>query len=75
MHEILLQLGFGIHGIVHAAEDNTKAGKTAIKAHNSLEPYHRERNAYLHLREAAITEIAGFQVPRLIRFDDELLLR
>jgi hypothetical protein len=73
-HQLQLaeQLGFGIHGIVHVAEDNMKAGKTAIKAHNSVEPYSRERDVYLRLREAEVTQIAGFQVPRLVRFDDDL---
>ena len=65
-------LGFGIHGSVYVAEDNTKGGKTAVKAHHSVEPYQRERNVYLRLREAGVTEVIGFQVPRLIRFDDEL---
>jgi hypothetical protein len=73
-HQLQLteQLGFGIHGIVHVAKDNIKAGKTAIKAHNSVEPYCRERDVYLRLRDAGITQITGLQVPRLVRFDDEL---
>ena len=66
------RLGFGIHGIILVAENNSKAGKTAIKAHRSLEPYLRERAAYERLRAARVTEILGFQVPQLIRADDTL---
>jgi hypothetical protein len=68
------RLGYGIHGTIFAAENNTKAGNTAIKALNSIEFYLRERNAYQRLRAAGITNIAGFNVPQLIHFDDERLI-
>lgn len=68
------RLGFGIHGIIFVAEDNTKAGKTAIKAHRSAEPYFRERSVYERLNGAGIGKILGFHVPQPIRFDDELLI-
>ena len=68
------RLGFGIHGIILVAEDNSKAGKTAIKAHHAVEPFLRERAAYERLREARVTEILGFHVPQLIRTDDPLLV-
>jgi hypothetical protein len=68
------RLGFGIHGIIYAVKDNLKVGKTALKAHNSVEPFLRERDVYKRLKDAAITEIIGFNVPQLIRFDDELRL-
>jgi len=73
-HQLQLaeRLGFGIHGIIFVAEDKAKAGKSAIKAHRSPEPYLRERAAYHRLRDAGISEILGFHVPQLIRFDDEL---
>ena len=34
-HQLQLaeRLGFGIHGIIFVAEDNSKAGKTALKVH------------------------------------------
>lgn len=66
------RLGFGIHGIILVAEDNVKAGKTAVKAHRAEEPYRRERAAYERLRAAHVTEILGFHVPQLIRVDDAL---
>lgn len=88
MHEIQLQnaqiyasrhnlqlaecLGDGVHGIVLVAEDKSKPGKTAIKAHKDSEAYVRERGVYRRLREAGITEIMGFRVPELIRYDDKL---
>lgn len=66
------RLGFGIHGTVFVAEGNTKAGKSAIKAHHSVEPFLRESNIYERLREARVTEIIGFHVPQWIGSDDEL---
>src|SRR6266496_2779392 len=73
-HELQLaeRLGFGIHGIISVAEDKSKAGKTALKVHRSVEPYLREREVYQRLRDTGVSEILGFNVPQLIRFDDEL---
>jgi hypothetical protein len=65
------RLGFGIHGTIFVAENNSKAGKTAIKAHYEVEPYLRERNVYQRLQDAGVSDIAGFNVPQFIRFDDE----
>jgi hypothetical protein len=66
------RLGFGIHGIVHAVEDNFKTVKGAIKVHRAAEPYFRERQIYERLRDSRVSEILGFHVPQLIRFDDRL---
>ena len=66
------QLGFGIHGTIFVVEHNSKAGNAAIKAHFSVEPYLRERSIYQRLKEAHISGIAGFNVPQLIRFNDDL---
>ena len=55
-----------------AAENNNKAGGTALKVHHSVEPYLRERKVYERLRDARVSDIAGFNVPQLIGFDDEL---
>jgi hypothetical protein len=66
------RLGFGIHGTIFVVENNSKPGKTAIKAHYSAEAYLRERNAYQRLRDAGVSDIIGFNVPQLIGFDDEL---
>ena len=66
------QLGFGIHGTIFVVEDNSKAGNTAIKAHHSIEPYTRERDIYKRIQDVGLSDIAGFNVPQLIRFDDNL---
>lgn len=73
-HQLQLaeRLGFGIHGIIFVAENNSKAGKTAIKAHRAAEFYLRERDAYERLKVASVSNILGFNVPQLIRCDDEL---
>jgi hypothetical protein len=73
-HQLQLaeRLGFGIHGIIFVTEGNSKAGKTAIKVHRSVEPCLRERLVYERLKEAGVTEILEFNVPQLIRFDDDL---
>ena len=66
------RLGFGIHGIIFVAEDNSQAGKTAVKAHRTVEPYHREHAAYERLREARVSEVLGFHVHQLIRANDDV---
>lgn len=66
------RLGFGVHGIIYAAENKAKATNTAIKAFRELEPYLRERDVYERLKSADVTEILGFNVPELIRADDDL---
>lgn len=66
------RLGFGIHGTVFVAENNSNPGKTAVKAHYSLESYVRERDVYRRLKQVGITDIEGFNVPQFIRGDDGL---
>jgi hypothetical protein len=66
------RLGFGIHGIIFAAENKRAGGLTAIKAHRAAEPYFRELQVYERLREIGVTKIQGFNVPQLIRHDDPL---
>ena len=75
-HQLQLaeRLGFGIHGIIFVAEGKSTPGKTALKVHRSVEPYLREREVYERLRDAGVNEILGFNVPQLIRFDDQLLI-
>jgi hypothetical protein len=70
-------LGFGVHGVIFVAEDKSKTGMTgkfALKAHRSAEPYRREREIYEHLKQAQVTQIAGFSVPQALGFDNELLV-
>ncbi len=73
-HQLQLaeRLGFGIHGIIYVAENKSGGGKTAVKVHRESEPYHREREIYERLREIGVITILGFNVPQLLRTDDEL---
>ena len=73
-HNLLLteRLGFGVHGIILAAENKSGGGRTAVKAHREREPYLREQAAYERLHAAGVVEILGFNVPQLINADDGL---
>jgi hypothetical protein len=70
------ELGFGIHGIVYATESYTESERSplrsAIKVHERDAACYRERDIYLRLKELAVTQIRGCEVPRLIRFDDKV---
>jgi hypothetical protein len=70
--ELTHRLGFGIHGIIFVAEDNSKGGRTAVKVHRAAEPFQRETAVYERLRGAGVSRILGFNVPQFIRLDDEL---
>jgi hypothetical protein len=70
--ELAERLGFGVHGTIFVAENKSKSGKTAVKAHRELEPYLRERAVYERLQRAGVTELAGFNVPQLVAADDGL---
>jgi len=65
------RLGFGIHGTVFAAEDNTKPGFFAVKFHREERPFERECGVYQRLREEQTTRILGFNVPKLLSIDAE----
>jgi hypothetical protein len=60
-------LGDGKDGLVLKSERGQ-----AVKFFHDRDVYRRELRAYQILRERDIDEIKGFQVPRLIRSDDEL---
>jgi len=70
--ELAERLGFGVHGIIFVAENKSKSGKTAVKAHRELQPYLRERAVYARLKQAGVTELVGFNVPQFIAADDGL---
>ena|SRR5438034_1385009 len=65
------RLGFGIHGIVFAAEDKTKPGFLAVKFHREHVPFTRECRAYRRLQEEQVARILDFNVPQLLRIDEE----
>lgn len=70
---LLDRLGTGIHGIVFAVESNAEFSAAALKVHYFREPYLRERQVYERLAELEVSQILGFEVPRLLDFDDEFL--
>ena len=65
------RLGFGIHGIVFAAQDNAKPGFLAVKFHRENVPFERKCRAYQRLGEEHVARILGFNVPQLLRIDEE----
>jgi RIO-like serine/threonine protein kinase len=65
------RLGFGIHGIVFAAEDNAKPGFLAIKFHREDVPFARECRAYRRLQEERVMRVLGFNVPQLLKIDED----
>ncbi len=67
--EIQHSLGAGYDGSVFAT-----SRKSAIKAFHWQVQYDKERDIYLRLRKHQITEIVRCHVPRLIGFDDQLLV-
>ncbi len=67
------RLGSGIHGIVYEIESNAQPNVSALKIHYGEGPYRREKEVYERLKETDVFEIRGFEVPRLVAFDDDLL--
>ena len=62
-----VELGFGFDGIVFSTDC-----QSAIKILRYEALYQRERDVYLRLRERNAFVMVGFDVPRLLRHDDEL---
>jgi hypothetical protein len=65
------RLGSGVHGTVFTAEHKTKPGFFAVKFHREERPFNQERRVYERLREEETTRILGFNVPQLLRIDEE----
>jgi hypothetical protein len=63
------QLGFGNDGVVWATESNS-----VVKAIFRNDTYERERSVYLRLYEAGIKQLAGFNVPKLLNYHNQLLI-
>jgi len=61
------QLGAGYDGTVYSTNR-----PSAVKVLKREELYQKERDVYLRLQEHDLDLLAGFAVPRLIEFDDEL---
>jgi hypothetical protein len=61
-------LGKGKDGHVWQSNRNS-----AVKIHESVPSYRGELDAYIRLRECSVISAAGFSIPRLADFDDNLL--
>src|SRR5438477_2910722 len=72
------ELGHGVHGIVFLTRSQRGKKKTpaqaALKVHRHEADYRRERDVYLRLKERGISTIRGCHVPKLLGFDDDLLI-
>jgi hypothetical protein len=66
------RLGFGVHGSVFAAENQSNDDVVAIKAFESEECYVRERDVYLRLKELRMRSVHGCTIPTMTGFDDGL---
>lgn len=66
------QLGFGVHGSVFSAENQSNGENTAVKALERERFYLRERNIYFRLMDHEVRDIRGAAVPELLGYDDEL---
>jgi hypothetical protein len=70
---VVERLGFGIHGMVFLVEGNAEYLISAVKIHHERAPYRREQDIYERPAELAVTEIGGFETPRLLQADDDLM--
>jgi hypothetical protein len=68
------RLGFGVHGSVFSAVNQSDGRLTAVKAHERERFYVRERDIYLRLMEHSVTYVRGAAVPELLGYDDDLLV-
>ena len=66
------RLGFGVHGSVFEATNQSNGRRSAVKAQERERFYLRERNVYLRLMENSVTHVRGAEVPQLLGYDDEL---
>src|SRR5262245_14878916 len=65
-------LGYGVHGSVFAAQNQSSGMRSAVKAHERERFYLRERDVYLRLKEQAVAYARGAAVPELLGWDDDL---
>lgn len=75
LESYLRSRGISVHRTLGYGKDGSvweSSRRSAIKIHERPESYHAERNAYMRLRELNIREVAGFAVPLMYEYDDEL---
>ena len=61
------ELGFGYDGIVFSTDC-----QSALKAFRFAALFQRERDVYQRLHENEVTLVRGFEVPQVIRADEEI---
>jgi hypothetical protein len=66
------QLGYGVHGTVFSARNQTDPDQSAVKVHERERFYRRERDVYRRLAEEGVKSVLDFRVPRMLNSDDEL---
>jgi hypothetical protein len=74
-HQLLIQarLGFGIHGSVYSVVEGDRTNPSAVKVFNEREHFLREFEVYERLDQFSVKQICGFNVPEMLRADEELL--
>lgn len=68
-NSVVRELGHGTQGIVYQTSN-----RTAIKVYDQEIGYKRERNVYTRLKERNIFKIKNSIIPRILNFDDFLLI-
>jgi hypothetical protein len=66
------QLGYGVHGTVFTAQNQSAPDQSAVKVHERERFYRRERDVYRRLADDGVESVLGFDVPRMLNCDDEL---
>jgi hypothetical protein len=68
------RLGFGIHGSVFTASRVKPNWVTAVKVFKDVDFFLREFAVYERLSEYEVKNVHGFNVPEMLRADEELLV-
>jgi hypothetical protein len=75
---IAKELGSGVHGAVFSTVgqsiDGRIAKQSAVKVYESEVYYYRERDIYLRLQRRKLSRIRACEVPKLLNYDDLLLI-
>jgi hypothetical protein len=66
------QLGYGVHGTVFSARNQSTSARSAVKVHDRERFYLRERDVYRRLADEGVDSVLGFDVPRMLNSDDGL---
>lgn len=70
--QLVKQIGFGIHGRAMLVDQPNQPLYSVIKAFDDADPYRRERDVYLRLRETQVVSLSGCNVPQYLSSSDDL---